>query len=190
MNINPCTSHTNEGDIQIDQLEPLGTLLGCAGKPLSQQILQKAISSTECCACFRAHARTLCGCLCLGQQQTADSVAEGALIDRPYQGLSTFAASAERDVRARESRREQERAGALLPLPNRTSGTGFPDCVFPYLTWLEIVFHTVLEAFSFGLQGCHDETVSHKVSRVADSFTGAKTVDELERLIFVFLLLF
>ena len=49
-------------------------------------------------------------------------------------------------------------------------------CVFSYLAGLEIVFHTVLEAFSLRFQRCHDETVSHKVSGVTDSFTGAKTV--------------
>lgn len=44
-----------------------------------------------------------------------------------------------------------------------------------YLAWLEIIFHTVLEAFSFGLQGGHDEAVPHEVRRVTDSFTGPKT---------------
>lgn len=45
-------------------------------------------------------------------------------------------------------------------------------CHHFYLAWLKVIFHTVLEAFSFRLQRRHDEAVSHKVSRVTDSFTG------------------
>jgi len=48
-------------------------------------------------------------------------------------------------------------------------------CAFSYLAGLEIIFHTMLKAFSFRLQRCHDETVPHKVSRVTDSFAGAET---------------
>lgn len=46
-----------------------------------------------------------------------------------------------------------------------------------YLARLKIIFHTVLKAFSLWLQGCYDEAISHKVSRVANSFTGTKTAE-------------
>lgn len=82
--------------------------------------------------------------------------------------------------RVQREMQEAESSKATLSASHRTSGTGFPDCVVSYLTWLEIVFYTVLEAFAFGLQGGHDETVSHKVSRVANPFTRAKTVEDEE----------
>lgn len=64
----------------------------------------------------------------------------------------------------------------LLVLAHLTSDTRFPKpAVFSYLTRLEIILHTVLKAFSFGLQRRHDQTVSHKVSRVTDSFTRSET---------------
>lgn len=49
---------------------------------------------------------------------------------------------------------------------------------FSYLAGLEIIFHAVLKAFSFRLQRCHNEAVSHKVRGVTYSFTGAKTEEE------------
>lgn len=54
--------------------------------------------------------------------------------------------------------------------------------LYSYLARLEIIFDTVLEAFSFWLQWRHDETVSHKVSRVAYPFTGSKTAGESKAL--------
>lgn len=53
--------------------------------------------------------------------------------------------------------------------------------MFSYLAGLEVIFHTMLEAFSFRLQRGHDETVPHKVSGVTDSFTGAETARESDR---------
>lgn len=46
----------------------------------------------------------------------------------------------------------------------------------PYLAWLEIILHTVLETFSFGLQRCDYQTVANKMSRVTNSFASTKTV--------------
>lgn len=46
--------------------------------------------------------------------------------------------------------------------------------VCSHLSRLEVVFDAVLEAFPFGLEGSHDQTVANKVRRVADSFTGAE----------------
>lgn len=47
-----------------------------------------------------------------------------------------------------------------------------------YLPRLKVIFDTVLEAFAFRLQRCHDQTVAHEMCRVADSFTRAKAAKE------------
>lgn len=64
-----------------------------------------------------------------------------ALIDRLYLDSSTFPVSAGRD-------RGKEHSPTLM-VSHLTSGTRFPKFAFLYLARLKIVFHTVLEAFSF-----------------------------------------
>lgn len=47
-----------------------------------------------------------------------------------------------------------------------------------YLARLKVILHAVLEPLAFGLEGCHNQAVAHKVCRVADAFAGAEAVSK------------
>lgn len=119
-------------------------------------------------------------CLCAGQQQNADGAVEGLCTGLNWQTLSKLINI---PSECREEIKEDSSCSQHAPdafSSSKWQAISKPG-TFPYLTRLEIILHTVLKAFSFGLQRCHDETVSHKVSRVTNSFTGAKTVENKEK---------
>lgn len=102
-------------------MEPLGTLLGCATILLGQQIQQKAISSNECACVFMCAWKS--ACLCAGQQQNADSAAEGQCAGLNWQILSTVHTS----TLLVSTRIDRESRNTLLMLFHRASGTALPN---------------------------------------------------------------
>lgn len=84
----------------------------------------------------------------------------------------------EKGTESQEKVKEHYRSHTAQPGKGEQLLTWFPGeaSTLPYLARLEIILHTVLETFSFGLQRCDYQTVANKMSRVAHSFASTKTV--------------